>query len=355
MKSKKTPFTVGLFLIIGLAVSITAIIWFGMSNYFDTGKRFVAYFDESVQGLAKDSPVKYRGVTIGRVEQVRVAEDGILIEVLMSIEADRKPGIDLVAQLKSIGITGIMFVELDQRAKQEKTLTPKLDFKPRYPVIPTRPSDIKRFIEGLAEVLEMTTKLDTEGISKKVKESLDSFNKAVEDLELQALSTQLQASLKGVEVILAEERWDNILDTVQATLNSIESLSDNADKGVSEIRGNILFLTKKTEVGISHLNSAFSTLDKMVAEKREDLDKVVEQTRKTIRDADRLMNTSSVFIQNTDDRFHALQSHLLVTLMNLEKASENLNLLLEKVSDEPSALFFGEPAPVREADMMEGR
>ena len=61
MASVKTTFVVGLFVAVGFAIAIVGIIWLGMSNYFEKGYHYVAYFDESVQGLDKDSPVKVPG------------------------------------------------------------------------------------------------------------------------------------------------------------------------------------------------------------------------------------------------------------------------------------------------------
>ena len=115
MTTNKTAFAVGLFIIAGIGIAITAIIWLGMSNYFETGQNHVAFFDESVQGLDKDSPVKYRGVSIGRVQSVGVAPDGTLIQVVLTIEDDLKVESDMYAQLKSVGITGIMFIEIDRK------------------------------------------------------------------------------------------------------------------------------------------------------------------------------------------------------------------------------------------------
>ena len=82
MASTKTQFSVGLFVIVGLTIATIAILWLGMSHYFEKGRYYVSYFDESVQGLDKDSPVKYRGVPIGRVENVGVAPDGTLIQII---------------------------------------------------------------------------------------------------------------------------------------------------------------------------------------------------------------------------------------------------------------------------------
>lgn len=54
MASKRTKFTVGVFVITGIAFIAGSIIWFGFSDYFEKGKFYAAYFDESVQGLYKD-------------------------------------------------------------------------------------------------------------------------------------------------------------------------------------------------------------------------------------------------------------------------------------------------------------
>jgi len=80
MASLRTKFIVGAFVATGMGIAIAAILWLGASNYLEKGNYYAAYFDESVQGLEKDSPVKYRGVTIGRVYRIGVAPDAALIE-----------------------------------------------------------------------------------------------------------------------------------------------------------------------------------------------------------------------------------------------------------------------------------
>ena len=98
MINKKTKFFVGLFMAGGISIAVVAIIWLGMSRIFEKGNHYAVYFDESVQGLSVDSPVKYRGVAIGRVEQIKVAPDSRLIEVILIIESGIKAEDDMVAQ-----------------------------------------------------------------------------------------------------------------------------------------------------------------------------------------------------------------------------------------------------------------
>ena len=78
---------VGFFVAIGFTLAILVFIWLGMSRFLQKGRFYVTYFDESVQGLDVDSPVKYRGVFIGRVESIGVAPDSKLIKVVLKIES----------------------------------------------------------------------------------------------------------------------------------------------------------------------------------------------------------------------------------------------------------------------------
>ena len=148
MASIKTKFTVGLFVAIGLAIAIVAIIWLGMSNYLQKGQFYSAYFDESVQGLDKDSPVKYRGVSIGRVHSISVAPDATLIQVILKIESGLKIEkdliSDLVARLKSVGITGIMFVELERKARMNRICHPNSPLQQNILSSPRNPRTSER-------------------------------------------------------------------------------------------------------------------------------------------------------------------------------------------------------------------
>ncbi len=152
MARKTSKFTVGLFVIVGFIIAAVAIIWMGATQYFQKGDVYVTYFDESVQGLQKDSEVKYRGVTIGRVEEIRIAPDNRLIAVIMNIDLKEETVKNLVAQLQLTGITGLMFVNLNIREPEDEQYIPKIDFASEYPVIPSKPSDIKRLFAS-AEII----------------------------------------------------------------------------------------------------------------------------------------------------------------------------------------------------------
>lgn len=221
MASIKTKFNVGLFVVLGFSIAMVAVLWLSISHYFEKGKLYAAYFDESVQGLNKDSPVKYRGVTIGRVESIRVAPDATLIEVVMKLESGLKPGMNLVAQLKSVGITGIMFVELDRKKEGDPEYSPEINFPSKYMVISTKPSDIKLYMEGFAKILRQINELD-------LKSSLD--------------------------------KWDSALSSVEKAGNSFNDLSINADQTISNIQLRLLGTLQNFERASANLNKAIEQI-----------------------------------------------------------------------------------------------
>jgi len=79
MARQSTNLIIGLFVIIGVLLGVVAVIWVGATSYFQKGETYVSYFDESVQGLQVDSAVKFRGVEVGMVKQIRVAPTTTLL------------------------------------------------------------------------------------------------------------------------------------------------------------------------------------------------------------------------------------------------------------------------------------
>ena len=67
MKAKSGPAIVGAFVIGAFVLGLVAVLAFGGVSFFSKPEKFVVYFDESIHGLDLGSPVKLRGVRIGRV------------------------------------------------------------------------------------------------------------------------------------------------------------------------------------------------------------------------------------------------------------------------------------------------
>lgn len=137
MSKNANPATIGLFIVIGLALGVGGIILFSSWKIFATTEKYILYFDASVEGLAPGAPVRFRGVTVGSVVETlihhnQVAGDThmpVIIEVDESLIRKKtdltinlsddasfqqmlRQGLCGMLQAESL-VTGVLYVELD--------------------------------------------------------------------------------------------------------------------------------------------------------------------------------------------------------------------------------------------------
>ena len=242
MAGKTSKFMVGLFVSLGIIIIVVAIIWVGATKYFEKGNLYVTYFNESVQGLQKDSIVKYRGVEVGRVEQINVAPDNHLIAVVMKINLrDKNLPQTTIAQLKMAGITGMVFVELDRQKAGELDLSPKVSFPSEYPIIPSHPSEIAKIMTGVNSVVDKFNQVDTQGAVSQFKSTAAEIEIFFKGKDMQIILTNvkaLTASLKDaserLDKIMVAGKLDEILLSTKNTLKETRGLmvaTQEADPG----------------------------------------------------------------------------------------------------------------------------
>lgn len=311
---------IGLFVIIGVLIGLIAIVWLGASKYLEKGGTYATYFDESVQGLQKDSTVKYRGVDVGRVEKIRVAPDNKLIEVVMKISLKGELQRSHIAQLKPAGITGIVFIELDRKEPGERDLSPKLSFASEYPIIASKPSDIKQIISGVQEVLENIKQIDTKKISDQIKSTLT---------VVEATVNNLNSVIGSVEKAVAKGKLEEILEEVKHTLVKIQNLASNVQ---GEIQAMNLSKTG------AHLENTTAGIEKIVTSG--EIEKIFTEVNETVRKLNQV-------VDGLDKKSLTVINDVKVVSENLRRASESLDMLIERVYASPSDLLFGQPPPPR--------
>lgn len=214
MKTKISPTIVGLFVIGAVTLALIALLSFGGINFFSKPQRFVVYFDESIHGLDLGSPVKLRGVRVGRVVDLNVQFDtrnkhsvvevicefsrstvkdevGAMINVASRKELEKLIAQGLRAQLGVSGLaTGLLFVELDfvDPTITSPTVTAIAD--PKFVVVPSVPSAISEYQASLSEILSNLRRVDFAGLSREMSGLLVDVRKQVNGLELAALSAE---------------------------------------------------------------------------------------------------------------------------------------------------------------------
>lgn len=325
MASQKTKFAVGLFLVGGISVALVALIWLGVTRFFEKGHFYATYFNESVQGLDKDAPVKFRGVTIGRVESIGVAPDSKLIKVVLNVESGMVLESNIVAQLKNVGITGSMFVELDQRKAGEPDQSPPLSFPSEYPIVASKPAELSELLRGLDEVLGKIKALDLEGIVSRIKLNLDLLDHVIRQANVEGISQKVETTLDQMNRITDKRQWDEILKSLRETLDSANSTFSHADETLAQAEA-------------------------IMIDKGSVIQGALEEFRKAMRNANAFLEKASSLAGGTEDTLSDMRGHLVSTARHLETASETLNRILEIIAEQPSQILFGEPPPARAAE-----
>ena len=149
---------VGAFVLVLGAVLVAGVLWLASGGAFQkTYDLYRAIVDESVAGLNLNAPVKYNGVDVGKVQQIRLDPGNPeQVHLLFAIEHDTPIRVDTVAVLKTQGLTGIAYVELSGGTRDAPLL--RVSEGNEYPVIRTKPSLSARLENLLTSVL---TKLDS--------------------------------------------------------------------------------------------------------------------------------------------------------------------------------------------------
>jgi phospholipid/cholesterol/gamma-HCH transport system substrate-binding protein len=309
MARKTSKFAIGIFVTAGLILAVVAIVWLGASTYFQKGTLFVTYFDESVQGLSADSNVKYRGVNVGTVRAIRVAPDNKLVEVVMKILMEGGNEKNLTAKLRSVGLTGIVYIELDQSVKEDIDLSPKLDFPAQHPVILSRPSDSKYILSMVDNIVSELRKIDIKNIFQEVKEIAGGINDYVNGPKMknivdnmESTTVHLDRAVRQIDKLTADGKLDDVLKEARGTIADTRAL---------------------------------------IGKIRDDLDamKLVDSAGK-----------ANQIVAGVDKSVREMTFDLKSTADNLQRASENLDILIDKLRDDPSDLLFSRPPPVSERE-----
>jgi phospholipid/cholesterol/gamma-HCH transport system substrate-binding protein len=144
--------TVALFALACVAAAVAFIWWYSGRGDQREYQAYEIYFQGTVSGLAKGSPVRYLGVDVGRVTYLGVDKaDPGQVKVVADIDSSAPISGGTLAKLGLLGLTGLLYIDLQQNP--DTSVKKTLQQGTRYPVIPSRKSSIEASVERLPEIL----------------------------------------------------------------------------------------------------------------------------------------------------------------------------------------------------------
>ena len=279
-----------LFLIVGFTILFTVLALLIGSKL--TEKRdfyYIIFEDTSVMGLQVGGSVLYRGIKIGRVEDIQINRNNVSdIVVSISITQNTPIKADNEAILVLVGITGLRHIEL-------RGGTNESDFLKSGDIIPTgrttfdalsdRADVLAHRIEIIMDnFIELTSRPNQEKIASTlhnidniVLETHDSLINTVTNVneitsELAIASVVLTELLMRLDVILDQNKIGNIITNTETITTNIAAIDfEHINKTI-----------QLTNESIQRTHTAISRIDTFVQRSTPDLNAIIEELRETL-------------------------------------------------------------------------
>ena len=286
MKSQVHYFKIGLFVVACMAVLVASIIGINADSISSDSILMETYINESVQGLEEGSALMHRGVDIGRVVKITFVpaeypmeinspefeEYGRYVMVVMAVDpkkvgnmGDDKKVFEVMMQnqvregmrlkLTYQGITGLSLLETEYGDPNASYIQPA--WTPKYLYIPSMDSLITNFTNAVDGVFQRLQRINFEGLAQKMETSLDSFQGAVEQIqvaslrdttldllsELRQTNKQLQGLLNHGNA-LAQSNIPTALDQFTDALARLEIMLQSSEPDVDRVMANLVIMSQ---------------------------------------------------------------------------------------------------------------
>jgi phospholipid/cholesterol/gamma-HCH transport system substrate-binding protein len=344
--NKLSYFKIGLFVISATVLAVIGIVVLGVGSVFQRTALVETYIEESVQGLDVGSPMKFRGVLVGKVEEITLTSAVyntrrryVLVRVGITSNLFQFPLADpndpsfkselergFRVRLAAQGLTGVAYLEADY-LDPERNPPLEIDWQPQYPYIPSARSRILQLGDSLESILQNFEQIDIPRLMSSVDRSLAAITKMAEGANVEKVGAQANALLSEVretnrqlkDLVASPELKSTLVDAAAAA-SSARQIMERAEKPLNQL------LTDLPRVSES-LERLAQRLDSVSA----DLPDTSAQLRQTVQRLNRLISGQQQDIEKTVD--------------NLRSISENLKELTDDSRKYPSQLLFGAPPP----------
>jgi paraquat-inducible protein B len=284
MSRRANPKIVGGFVVAAIGLLVAAALVFGSFTFFEVTRRYVVFFEGSVDGLTQGSAVLFRGVPLGRVIDVgirynpqdRSFEIPVIVEIRPSVIARWSPPahktseetikslIDagLRARLESASlVTGQQVVQLNFFPGTPIKLEPTDLSYPQIPSVPSPTQQIMSSVDVAAKDLPALIKQAT-AVLDRVQHILSPENES----SIQSILESAAAAMKSLQADAAS--LSQVIDGADNTLASAGQLSKHLDGVVQDNREDIRVTLRNFREATVTVNKLMDHLDQIAATNR---------------------------------------------------------------------------------------
>lgn len=250
---------VGGFVLLVLAMAGLFVYWYADSRDARDYTRYEIYFEGSVSGLTLGSTVRFLGVDVGRVHDIRVDRRAAgRVQVVADIDSEAPVTPLTVAELSLQGVTGLLYIDLLGQPGGKK-LIDKVPGE-RYPVIPSVRSNFDMFVAGLPDVVARAGEIAQRVNLVLSDRNIEAISKTVANIE--QASRSLPGTMREIDLLAKDLRAASA--EVQGVAASIRTLTDAAGPDVTAA-------LQRVRVAADNLALTTTRLDQLLAESQRDV------------------------------------------------------------------------------------
>lgn len=311
METRASYALVGGFVLALTAAIFLSVVWLAKVSFERASTPYHIYFKGSVTGLVEGSPVRFRGVSVGRVQKIRIDPGNVeRVEVTVEVPQETPIKTDAIASLEPMGLTGGVYVEIQGGSNDAPLLRESVD---DVPIIPSKPSSIASLLEQAPHLLENLIKLSN--------------------------------NVAGFMTPDNQKAFATMLTNMAAAAGSANSTAHDANQLVGELRASVKQLTRETDV----LLKESTTTVRVIGSDGRKISGNMVQASEDARVLIRTLNQTSQQLRDMigENRepvrdFTSTGLYDLSQLINdLRTLATNLSRVTTRIESDPSNFLFG--------------
>lgn len=366
METKANYVLIGAFTLAGMLGILGFFLWFAQLQL----DRQFSYYEvkfSSVSGLASASDVRFAGLPVGQVVDVRLSPDGDgTVRVRLEVSSDVPVRTSSVATIESQGVTGVSFVGISPGEPEDPLLrtTSMVDvpeIEAGRSVLQSLTEDAPQLVEEALRVMQDLSNLaSTENIQRveniltNAETASAGLSTALEDFSVVAAAvadfaddiSTFNETLEGLT-----GRAESLFATAEGTLNNIDTLivdsratlasgTATLDQATSTLSSADSYITDELRQTTDELRAGIIDIREQVNQIGTEARGMVAEFRKTGEAATARLTEAEATIQATD----VMIADLTATLETIDRATVNFDTL---VSVDGTALVAEARAAIR--------
>ena len=250
---------VGAFVLLVTAMAGLFVYWYADSRDARSYQRYEIYFEGSVSGLTNGSTVRFLGVDVGRVHDIRVDRRAAgRVQVIADIDSEAPVTGTTVAELSLQGVTGLLYIDLLGQPGTKKLI----DDVPSetYPVIASVRSNFDVFVSSLPDVVASAGQVAQRVNMVLSDANIEALSRTVANIE--AASRTLPGTMRELDLLARDLR--GAATEVRAVAASVRTLTDTAAPEATAA-------LQRVRVAADNLATTTTRLDQLLAESQRDV------------------------------------------------------------------------------------